>query len=355
MRVAIVGGAGYVGLVVCQEFARRGHDVIAVTRANGRFLLDRTGVHVISPDDVSSVGRIDVVLNLAYPNRGPAFEYPTRNREILDLIRVLAGIDARLIHISTQAVFGFDLEQTVVVGRLPARRDFAYIEAKIELENLLLDAFDGRRVDIIRLGNVWGPASPTWTAALADKLSFGDPVGVLGLDGYCNATEVANVADYIIFVAELNAETKHAFHHLAEFSELHWSWWIERMAARLDVQPTLVGARPSYPRSLGQELRSTWVRHSPFAIAREWMYERMTGSVYRSVVRAMPRSLHPFLKQSGKGGATRPLDHQGDPIFLTLMSGVTQFVTSVHAQWKPPINAEMSWRRISQWLDEAGY
>jgi nucleoside-diphosphate-sugar epimerase len=355
MRIAVVGGAGYVGLATCKEFVRRGHDVIAITRANGHFLLDRNGVQVVSPDGIPGVGKVDVVLNLAYPNRGPAFEYPERNREILEMVVALAGVNGRVIHTSTQAVFGYDFEEPVVVAGLGVRRDFSYIETKIELENLLLDAFAGRRIDIVRLGNVWGPASPTWTAALADKLAFGDPVGVLGVDGYCNATEVANVADYVAFVAELKSDSRHTFHHLAEFSALRWSWWIERMADRLQVQPALVSERPSYPRTRQQELRATWVRHSPFAVAREWMYGRVTGSFYRSVVRAMPRSLHPLLKNSGKGVATRPLADQGDPTFLTLVSCCTQFVSSVHPDWQPPIDPEASWSRILDWLDEAGY
>lgn len=355
MRVAVIGGAGYVGLIVCNELVRRGHEVTAVTRANGRFLLDRTGARVIAPSDAGTAGAMDVVVNLAYPNRGPAFEYPTRNQEILGMVRQLAGRTGRVIHTSTQAVFGFDLEEPVTASPIRKRRDFAYIEAKIELENLLVDAFGRARIDIVRLGNVWGPASPTWTAALADKLAFGDPVGVLGADGYCNATEVANVADYLAFVAEDEEGHGVRFHHLAELGALRWSWWLDRLSTRLGVTAAFVSDRPEYPRSFSQELRATWRKHSPFAIAREWMYGRMTGSVYRSLVRAMPRATHPFLKSTGKGGASRPLAEQGDPIFLILMSGGVRFQSVVDPRWTPPIDAETSWLRVMAWMDQAGY
>jgi len=355
MRVAVIGGAGYVGIQTCRELTRRGHEVFAVTRANGRVLLDGSGARVIAPSEVRKLGRVDVVLNLAYPNRGPAFEYPERNQEILGMVRILADADSKVIHTSTQAVFGYDLEEPVAAQPVGMRRDFAYIETKIELEQLIASAFASHSVDVVRLGNVWGPASPTWTAALADKLSFGDVVGVRGADGFCNATDVANVADYLATVAERPRESGAHFHHLAELSELRWSWWVGRLSERLGVTPQFVDDRPSYPRSFGEELRGTWVKHSPFAIAREWMYGRMSGSVYRSVVRSMPRAVHPFLRKTGKGAASRPLADAGDPLFLTLVSAPRRFVSAVYPDWIPPVSATSSWERVSAWLDEAGY
>ncbi len=355
MRVAVIGAAGYVGLSVCKELVRRGHAVMAVARANGGFLLDGIGAELVSPGSVGQRAPADVVVNLAYPNRGPAFEYPSRNREILGMIKVLAGSAGRVVHTSTQAVFGFDLEATVSRSRVRPRRDFAYIEAKIGLENLLVDAFPTERLDIVRLGNVWGPASPTWTAALADKLYFGEPVGVMGHDGFCNATDVGNVADYLGHLVDRRGVSSEGFHHLAELGELRWSSWIALLSDRLQAAPVYVSRRPAYVRSFADELATTWRRHSPFAIAREWMYGRMSGSVYRSVVRAMPRALHPALKRTGRGGASRPLAESGDPIFLTLMSSPRRFELQVDSDWRPVVDATASWNRILEWIAEAGY
>src|SRR6266566_6309529 len=138
-RIAVIGGAGYVGLTLCAELRLRGHDVTAVTRPNGRLLLERTGVRVASSDELERVGPVDVVVNLAYPNRGSIYEYPLRNRELLAMIRRLAD-GARVVHISTQAVFGFALEYPIVAGPVPERRDYLYIESKIQLERLLARA-----------------------------------------------------------------------------------------------------------------------------------------------------------------------------------------------------------------------
>ena len=166
-RVVVIGGAGYVGLALCAELRLRGHDVTAVTRPNGRFLLERMGVRVESPDDLERVGPSEAVINLAYPNRGSVYEYPRRNRELLAIVRRLAAGGARVVHTSTQAVFGFAMEYPIVVGPVPKRRDYLYIESKIQLENLLAHACGGGGLHIVRLGNVWGPASPTWTARLS--------------------------------------------------------------------------------------------------------------------------------------------------------------------------------------------
>ena len=142
-RVAVIGGAGYVGLTLCAEMRLRGHEVTAVTRPNGRFLLERIGVRAESPDDLGRVGPIEAVVNLAYPNRGSIYEYPRRNRELLAIVRRFAAGGARVVHTSTQAVFGFGLEYPVVVRPVPTRRDYLYIESKIELERLLTHACGG--------------------------------------------------------------------------------------------------------------------------------------------------------------------------------------------------------------------
>jgi len=357
-RVVVIGGAGYVGLTLCAELRVRGHDVTAVTRPNGRFLLERIGVRVQSPDDLERVGPIDAVVNLAYPNRGSVYAYPQRNRELLEIVRRLAAGGARVVHVSTQAVFGFAIEYPIVLGPVPTRRDYLYIESKIELENLLARGWGNGELHIVRLGNVWGPASPTWTAALADKLLFGDPVGVERQDGFCNATDVANVVAYLAFLVEAPAHPGTQYHHLAELGETRWSWWIERLASTLKVAPVFANERGAYPRSLTQELRETWAAHSPFTFAGEWIYGRFIGSLLRSVVRRMPGGVFAFLKRRrgrpGGEGRRSPLAG-GDPVFLTVMGAERRFETRVDAAWSPPVDREGSWRAIAEWMREAGY
>ena len=356
MRVAVIGGAGYVGLEVCRLLRDRGHDVVPIARANGRFLLDRIGLQARLPDDLGGLEPMDAVLNLAYPNKGSIYEYGAQNRGLLRMIRGLAQPRARVVHVSTQAVFGYELERRVELAPVRHRPDYLYIESKVELENALLAAIDDVPLDIVRLGNVWGPASPTWTAALCDRLVFGDAVGVEGQDGFCNATDVQNVASYLAYVLELPASQRRArFHHLAEFSEIRWSHWTERLAQALAVQPVLAPARLPLPTSLGAELLSALRAHSPTAIGVDILRGRRTGSLARALGRRIPEKLMQRLKRARARGLRSPAPVADDPVFLAIVSAQQRFHSITVPGWSPPIDSERSWMGVREWLARAGY
>ena len=356
MRVAVIGGAGYVGLEVCRLLRDRGHDVVPIARANGRFLLDRMGLQARRPEDIGGLESMDAVLNLAYPNKGSIYEYGAQNRGLLRMIRVLAQPRARVVHVSTQAVFGYELEQPVGPAPVRHRPDYLYIESKVELENALLATVDHVPLDIVRLGNVWGPASPTWTAALCDKLAFGDAVGVKGQDGFCNATDVQNVASYLAYVLEQPHSQRGArFHHLAEFGEMRWSHWTERLAQALAVQPVLAPARPPLPTSLGAELMSALRAHSPTAIGVDILRGRRTGSLARSLGRRIPEKLMRHLKRARAKGLRSQAPVADDPVFLAIVSAQRRFHSITVPGWNPPVDAERSWLAVREWLERAGY
>lgn len=353
MKVAVVGGAGYVGMETCRALQRKGHQVFAVTRSNGAILLAGSGATVVPVDRVQEMPEVDVVVNLAFPSRGPTFEIPIRNRELIDLLGAVARSGARVVHTSTIAVFGFDLSEPVIAGPVRHRREYAYIESKIEFERLLARRFAGRACSVVRLGNVWGPASPTWTAALADKLQFGDAVGVDSVDGYSNVTDVANVADYLCHVAEREVQEGLRFHHLAEFSDVRWSWWINRLSRRLGVRPVLSRSAPVMPQSPYEELRASIRRHSPLSVAREWMSGRFTGSLYRSAVRALPTQSHGYLRRAAP--VSNVTSDDDDLVFLTVVAASKRFVSVLRDDWTPVVDLEESWRRVETWLGDAGY
>lgn len=358
-QVTVIGAAGYVGIELCRELLRRGHQVTAVTRPNGRFLLDRLGVRVEGPEPLTRLVPPEVVINLAYPNRGRVSEYPRRNAELLSMIRHLAGEGARIIHLSTQAVFGYALEYPVVPAPVADRKDYLYVESKIELENLLARVARGNELHIVRMGNVWGPASPGWTAALADKLLFGDVVGVLGADGFSNVTDVGNVVSYVAELVTVPGSSGIQYHHLAEFSDTPWSWWIGRLEARLHVAPVYAAASAFYPSTITEELLASLAIHSPRTMAHQWLAGRFTGSWLRTGVRAMPGWLTSRFGRGegrptagpGRGQPAAP----GDAIFLSVMSAKRQFKTVVPAPWTPPVDREAAWQAAARWLDHAGY
>ena len=226
-----------------------------LVRSGSGFLLDHIGIEWITAEDAILRKPFDIVVNLAYPTSGSIYDYPRQNRELCSSIRRLASDDGLVVQVSTQAVFGMALEYPQTAGPLPTRRDFLYVESKIELEESLIESLGSPKLHVVRLGNVWGPGSAAWTGAIAQRLLFGEPVAVYGNDGFCNITDVANLVSYVSFLAKREPKTKRAeFHHLAELGDLRWSYWVMRISDQLGVCPTYA-PRPGYSTSGKDEIR----------------------------------------------------------------------------------------------------
>lgn len=351
-RIAVLGAAGYVGRHLCRVLVEAGHRVIAVARANAKILLADRDVELVHPAEVALIRGVDALVNLAHP--GPVFPwlYARYDREIARLVQRIAADDARVVHASSIAVFGYGLDHAMTTGTVARRRDYAYIESKIDQEHLLCRAFAKRDLQIVRLGNVWGPASPAWTAALAGRLLFGDPVGVAGIDGYSNVTDVANVASYLAHLACRKSGVSPEFHHLAEFGETPWSFWIERMASFLQVEPVRARSLPDYPIGPWQEMRSLLAAHGPFAIAKGALRTRFLESWMRAVLLRLPQNALDRLERRALSTGTAGTR---DDNLLTIFSAQRYLASRVDPEWRAPVDRETSWLRVRDWLEAAGY
>jgi nucleoside-diphosphate-sugar epimerase len=355
-RVAVIGAAGYVGLELARQLDDTNLEVYAVARENGKFLLRNFEFNVISPADIRSIGTMDVVVNLAYPTSGPPQHYPTRNNEILTQIRALMGPATRLIHVSTQAVFGYDMNRPIDIGPVEMVRDYAYIEAKIELENLLIREFHSSSLQVVRLGNVWGPGSGAWTVALVNKILFGEPIGVTGVDGFCNATDVANAASYLSFLIDRDDLQGQRFYHLAEMSDHRWSEWITRIEAALGQESVRLSSRPAFPDNVKQEVREAISPIMPGPLYRNLIWSRTAGSRLRGITRRLgDQRFNQIKKRSAKALPSGYSPGPAEKMFLTIMSCETQFRTHVLPQWRAPVDFEESWSRVEAWMKSAGY
>jgi nucleoside-diphosphate-sugar epimerase len=354
-RIAIIGAAGYVGMELARQLRDGTHEVHAIARENGQFLLRNSGFNLVAPSDLGTVGKVDLVVNLAYPSGSPN-QFPVKNQEILAQIKSLMGPDSRLIHVSTQAVFGFGMDRPVVVGPVDSVRDYGYIEAKIELENLILHEFANQSVQIVRLGNVWGPGSGAWTVPMVNKILFGEAVGVQGVDGYCNATDVANVASYLAYLITRDDLRGVEFFHLAELSGYKWSAWIKRIEAALGQDAVFEPNLPLYPSSTRQEVRQAISPIMPGPFYKKLIWGRFSGSWLRSLVRKLGDKR--FMQIKNKSAKSLPVGYtlgSADEMFLTILSAQVKFETSVLKEWVPPVDFTESWARVENWMRSAGY
>lgn len=355
-KIAVIGAAGFVGMELVNLLEGRGHNVVAIARYNGRFLLQRNKCEIIHPDTVSKRNDIDVVINLAYPNSGSVHHYSTRNKEILRMIRLLADEHARIIHASTIAVFGFQLDHPIVAEQVFNRRDYLYVESKIELENLLLNTFPKDRLSIVRLGNVWGKKSASWTAPLIDKLLFGVPIGSTEYDGYSNITDVANVVSYLTFLAEKGTSSEMLFHHLAELGETRWSYWIQKICSVINTQPIYISHTPPYPSGMGEEISAIFNPMKPRTVYKKLVFGRYTGSLMHSLIGMFPEEYFTRKKQQHvQPVPMRKLYSDSDEVFLWVMSCRNQFVSVTDPGWEPALDKEQSWQQVLNWMHEVGY
>ena len=357
-RIAIIGAAGYVGLNLSRVLKEEGNEVIGIAHSNGKFLLSPFGIRCEEPEDVNKVKDVDAVINLAYPTAEEPLKNKMKNMEILSMIKYFAGQNARVYHVSSQAVFGFEFDYPIVCGPIKYRQDHTYIEAKIQLENLLESSIAGKNeLHIVRLGNVWGPGSNTWTTPVINKLYLGEPVGVIGKDGYCNLTDVQNVASYLSFLIKHPHGNTVNYHHLAEMSELRWSHWLSLISEVLKREIVLMDNYTSDSGTLWTEIKRQAKVLSPVAIVKGFTHERYAGALLRSIFARTPNFLVQPMRRQNKPHNFMPLyqGRQEDKMFLGLMSCGTRFESVVNPKWKPVVDEKLSWNAILKWMEYAGF
>jgi nucleoside-diphosphate-sugar epimerase len=356
-RVAVIGAAGYVGRLLCTRLVEDGTSVTGVVRSSSGFLLDQLGIEWVAVEDAGKRAPFDVVVNLAYPTSGSVYSYSGQNHGVLATVRRLAGPSGRVIQVSTEAVFGMALEYPQTPAPLPMRPDFIYVESKLELECILIAELAGYQLDIVRIGNVWGPGSAVWTGGLAQRLLFGEAV-LSDRDGFSNITDVENLVSYLAFLTRMKdrcALTR--FHHLSELGQTRWSHWIGLMSNRLGVEP-VTAAAPTYSLSAREDVHRAIAAHSPLAVVRDLKNARFTGSALRSIVGGLPPSVARALRR--RWASSRSPANGGQPSaredqFLTVLGCEVRFVPVLDSSWTPPIDEDASWRAVSAWLDEVGY
>ena len=351
--IAVVGAAGFLGRELLRQFEAAEIKVTAVIRGFADLSVEGDFHRATSAADLAGE-RFDLVINLAYPTSGALFEQAAATDAIIETVDGLLTNGGRLLHVSTQAVFGITLNRPVVLGPAPAIRDMAYVESKITAEHRFAEIQKERDLscDIVRLGNLWGPASGAWVLPTVRNLLTGRPAAVRDVPGYSNTTEVGNVASYLLFlVREASQDRGVRFHHLAEFSAVRWQEWVDPIAEALGVDPVYaeeswLDAPSSAKDEVGLALAPVRVRTFYSKLAGE----RVAGSMLRSLIRKLPPRVQEPLRNEGLIFAPTPELDRIQQIILENMAGHQEFRTVVDDRWTPPISQGESLQRILDWL-----
>jgi nucleoside-diphosphate-sugar epimerase len=356
-KIAILGAAGFVGIELINQLELEPNiEVYAITRDNGDFLLGDKKVLLLKEASIDRKLNFDVVVNLAYPTTNIQHSFPKANSGILQTLKKIVKPKTKIIHVSTQAVFGFAMDQKVVFDFLRDRRDYAYVEAKLQMENLINRTFPDNNVTILRLGNVWGAGSGSWTGAIIERLLFGQLVAVEGIDGYSNITDIKNVAAYIIFLLKSESTKEMKFHHLAEFSHVKWSQLISLLAIQLKVKPVLSDVNPINSTSLKSDIRASISFPKVGNIYRKLVWGRKTGSYLRSIVRFLGVSRFSTIKKTETKVLPKTSQlSNADSIYLTIVSTNVEFKNHINPGFVPLVNFQESWKNVKNWMNFAGF
>jgi len=367
-KVLVFGATSYVGSFLIEELSSHGFSVVAVVRdsVTTRMLLPslHEKAEVVMMGDTKWVqnGHEEVagIVNLAYVKNLSNFGFRSMNRNLIEGIHrcAMTSRARRVVHVSTQAVFGYSFKTRPTPRRVRENKIDPYIETKIQAEHLWerLASAASYNLAIVRLGNVIGPGSPAWTGRLAQRILEGRVLPSDEQSGYSNATYVKNVANYVKHIltrdpVELN--TFGSYHHLAEFSPYSWYEILYPMAEA--IGRGLVSVREAQrARRLRKELPGRLIRVASASSA---------GQRLRSILLRLPRT--PLLEnvvEKLKGlrisddHLMRPgIQDASDRALMDILRSDVRFDSHTLGSWVPPIDFSEAMLEICEWLKEANY
>ena len=164
-----------------------------------------------------------------------------------NVLRAALATGARVVHLSTVAVYGYAPPAGAVTEREASRRvGDPYADGKIEAERLAFQAFrrHGLPVVVLRPTIVFGPYSP-WSVGTLTRIRGGGAMLVDGGRHVCNALYVDNLVQAMRLAAESDAAVGQAF-HVSDAEPVDWRTFLEAHARVLGPRfwplPEMTGA-----------------------------------------------------------------------------------------------------------------
>ncbi len=211
--VLVTGGTGFVGGRLIEKLVveERAH-VRALVRNFGnapriaRFPIELIGGDIADDKVVKkAVEGCDVIFHCAHAaslSRDKQMVMALQGTRNLGQAALETGV-ARMVHISTFAVYGPTLDGDLIETSPWQPSDHSYIRAKRAAEQLVLDLHrqQGLPVVVLQPTVVYGPFCKPWTLRPIVDLTTGLVPLVNGGEGFCNAVYIDDVIDAMILAA----------------------------------------------------------------------------------------------------------------------------------------------------------
>nr|WP_042189331.1 NAD(P)-dependent oxidoreductase [Kibdelosporangium sp. MJ126-NF4]CEL18582.1 UDP-glucose 4-epimerase [Kibdelosporangium sp. MJ126-NF4]CTQ98066.1 UDP-glucose 4-epimerase (EC 5.1.3.2) [Kibdelosporangium sp. MJ126-NF4] len=223
MRVAVLGGTGWVGRQACAAFTRGGADVVAVARhqpADLPYPFHRLDLADATPDDITALvsrDQVDVVVNATdAANANDGFHGTPEHLARVNVDAVHTVLDAlaavpwrpRLVHLGTIHEYGPITEGTAVDETARPDPTNVYTRTKLDGSVAVLDAAREGKVNgvVLRITQILGPRpSPaTFPGKLLASLraaTLDEPASIRIAHAARDFVDVRDVADAVLLAA----------------------------------------------------------------------------------------------------------------------------------------------------------
>lgn len=141
MKILVTGGTGFIGRHAVRELVRRGHDVVALSRSGGAIQPRCAPLAADLTGDLPAekMGADAFIHCAAYVGQDPAAAHALNVEGTRHLLEAARRVDARVISLSTVAVYGSGPHVRVADHELEPRPESVASRTRADAERLVLD------------------------------------------------------------------------------------------------------------------------------------------------------------------------------------------------------------------------